>query len=328
MSSELIKKQVEFYFSDSNFRKDTFLRAAAETDPEGFVPIAVLLTFNRLKSLSSDANVIAAALKDSDAVVVSEDNLKIRRAQPLPETDCSKECTLYVKGFPVDDSDVTIESITKQFSKYGHVNMVRLRKDVVSKGFKGSCFVEYSNANEVAAAVADAYDGTQVKLKFKEQPFDCVMPLVEWLSKKEDKKNKRTSEPVKKVVEQVKPEFTKGLIVKLKNVASDTNPMALKEFLINTAEVKFVEVADGEATVRVADNEAADKLLKACESGLAMENSEKFTAELVTGEEEEKFWVNLLSGSKKRGGGGRGGGGRGRGGGGRGRGGGRKRQRV
>ena len=29
-----IKKQVEFYFSEANFRKDAFLKAASETDPE------------------------------------------------------------------------------------------------------------------------------------------------------------------------------------------------------------------------------------------------------------------------------------------------------
>jgi hypothetical protein len=49
-SPEAIKKQVEFYFSDSNFRKDTFLKSAAEMDPEGYIPIAVLLTFNRMKA--------------------------------------------------------------------------------------------------------------------------------------------------------------------------------------------------------------------------------------------------------------------------------------
>ena len=61
MSSDLdaIRKQVEFYFSDSNYRKDTFLKAAAESDPDGFVAISVLLTFNRLKSLTTDVAVVA-----------------------------------------------------------------------------------------------------------------------------------------------------------------------------------------------------------------------------------------------------------------------------
>ena len=30
-----IKSQVEFYFGDSNFRRDKFLRAKADADPQG-----------------------------------------------------------------------------------------------------------------------------------------------------------------------------------------------------------------------------------------------------------------------------------------------------
>ncbi len=30
-----VKKQVEFYFGDSNFRRDKFLRGKADADPQG-----------------------------------------------------------------------------------------------------------------------------------------------------------------------------------------------------------------------------------------------------------------------------------------------------
>jgi hypothetical protein len=60
----------QFYFSDSNSRKDTFLRAASETDPEGLVPIATLLIFNKLKALTSDAAIVASAAKESEVVAV------------------------------------------------------------------------------------------------------------------------------------------------------------------------------------------------------------------------------------------------------------------
>lgn len=73
---DAIRKQIEFYFSDSNFRKDAFLRSAAESDPEGFVPLSVLLTFNKLKSLSTDVEVILDAVKSSESVVISEDRTK------------------------------------------------------------------------------------------------------------------------------------------------------------------------------------------------------------------------------------------------------------
>jgi hypothetical protein len=52
---EKVKKQLEFYFSDANFRRDKFLREKANSDPDGYVPITVLLTFNRLKALTTGA---------------------------------------------------------------------------------------------------------------------------------------------------------------------------------------------------------------------------------------------------------------------------------
>lgn len=65
-----IVKQVEFYFSDSNIVKDKFLMEATKKNPEGFVPIETLLTFNRLKTLTTDKQVVANALKKSDKLVV------------------------------------------------------------------------------------------------------------------------------------------------------------------------------------------------------------------------------------------------------------------
>ena len=147
-----IKKQVEFYFSEANFRKDAFLKAASETDPEGYVPIAVLLTFNKLKSMSADPAVIAAAIRDSDEVILSPDGMKIRRANALPEEDMSKPRTLYVKGYPTDDVTITIDTIAEQFGVYGKVCMVRVRKDEHKK-FKDSCFIEYANEESVKTAV-------------------------------------------------------------------------------------------------------------------------------------------------------------------------------
>lgn len=182
MAEEKVKKQVEFYFSDSNFRKDSFLKTAADSDPEGFVPISVLLTFNKLKSLTTDETVVANALKSSFEVVLSDDSKSIRRAKPLPEQDSSKTKTLYVKGYPIDDPDVTIESVSEQFSAFGKVNLVRFRKDHSTKKLKGSVFIEFDEEDSVSKACKAAYDegSSTVKLSYKETPFLCVLSLTEW----------------------------------------------------------------------------------------------------------------------------------------------------
>jgi hypothetical protein len=49
------RRQIEYYFSDSNFRRDKFLRAKANEDADGYVALTVLLTFNRVKALTMGA---------------------------------------------------------------------------------------------------------------------------------------------------------------------------------------------------------------------------------------------------------------------------------
>jgi hypothetical protein len=73
-------------------------------------------------------SLIVDAMKHSEVVDISDDGLKLKRNAELPADDNSMLKTLYVKGYPTDDPDVTIESVTAQFSTYGKVNLVHLRK--------------------------------------------------------------------------------------------------------------------------------------------------------------------------------------------------------
>ena len=61
-----VKKQIEFYFSDSNYPKDKFLLETAKNNKDGFIPLSVLASFNRLKSITTDLEQIAAVLDNSD----------------------------------------------------------------------------------------------------------------------------------------------------------------------------------------------------------------------------------------------------------------------
>ena len=42
-----LKQLLEFYFSDSNLCKDAFLRTQIESNEEGWIPVELLLTFNK-----------------------------------------------------------------------------------------------------------------------------------------------------------------------------------------------------------------------------------------------------------------------------------------
>jgi lupus La protein len=350
-SPEVIQRQIEFYFSDSNFRKDTFLREAAASDPEAFVPIATLLTFNKLKAMTTDPQAIVNALATSETVEANEDGTKLRRKCPLPAIDNSKECSIYVKGFPLDDADVTLEAISEQFSPFGRVCMVRLRKDL-HKNFKGSCFVEFDQPSAVDAAVAAANQDGVVTLSWKETPYLCVMKLGEWLERKAAKGGKGDKKTDKKKVEDTTGKrkrdegdadegeeetkqaedgvvsFTPGLIIKVSGVPTSGNVFQLKDAFKPHGEVKYVEYTSGETTafVRLGDSGSASSVLAALDAKEIKvgEGEEESVLEgtVLVGEEEVAYWTKIGQGSASKSSGGRGRGGRG-GGRGRGRGGGR-----
>ena len=61
-----VKRQIEYYFSDSNYPRDKFLLEKEKLREDGFIEIAVLTTFNRLKQLTTIVSQIANAIEDSD----------------------------------------------------------------------------------------------------------------------------------------------------------------------------------------------------------------------------------------------------------------------
>ena len=276
-----IKEQVEFYFGEANMRKDKFLQKKTK-ESDGWVSIEVLLTFNKLKALTTDVKTVADALKDSDLVEVSEDGTKIKRGSDIPSEDTTKVRTLYVKGYPVDDADVTIESVTEEFKSYGNIQYVRLRKDPMTKKFKGSVFVEFDNRDSVAAIVKAAYeeDGKTMKMQYKGTDYACVMYMDEWLERKEAKKKRRLDEkkakgedgegsPKKRQKTEDKNEgeeggkdeqpeaieYTKGLIIKVDDIPAGTTLYQIKDAFKALGDIKFVEHDEGatECYVRIAD---------------------------------------------------------------------------
>lgn len=85
--SAAIRKQVEYYFGDTNLPRDKFLQTAIAKNEDKWVPIETLCTFNRLKVLSTDAAAIADALAGSELVETSEDRTALRRAPSKPLLD-------------------------------------------------------------------------------------------------------------------------------------------------------------------------------------------------------------------------------------------------
>ncbi|OWM74962.1 la-related protein 1C-like [Punica granatum] len=68
-------RQIEYYFSDDNLAKDEFLKS--NMDSEGWVPISLIAGFPRVKTMTTDAQLILNCLKASTLVEVQDE--KVRR---------------------------------------------------------------------------------------------------------------------------------------------------------------------------------------------------------------------------------------------------------
>ncbi|KAJ2800105.1 hypothetical protein H4R20_004184 [Coemansia guatemalensis] len=72
-----VKAQVEYYFSVENLCKDIFFRT--QMDPDGYVPLTLIAGFNRLKSVTTDLEIVRDALVSSDVVELSETGDRVRK---------------------------------------------------------------------------------------------------------------------------------------------------------------------------------------------------------------------------------------------------------
>ena len=87
LTDATIKKQIEYYLSDSNLSRDRFFREQIETDKAGWVDIAHFLNCNKVKNMGISSERIADSCAESTAVEVNEAKTKIRRKNnaPLPK---------------------------------------------------------------------------------------------------------------------------------------------------------------------------------------------------------------------------------------------------
>uniref|UniRef100_A0A0D6QVC3 HTH La-type RNA-binding domain-containing protein n=1 Tax=Araucaria cunninghamii TaxID=56994 RepID=A0A0D6QVC3_ARACU len=184
-----IVKQVEFYFSDANLPTDKYLMKYLKKDPEGFVPIAVVASFRKIKNLVNNNHAwVGASLRTSSQLVVSEDGKKVRRLHPLHEIDIEEmqSRTVVAENLPTDYS---IQNLEKLFGSVGNVKMVRVchphgyndSGQVSSRPAKNEmlvsnrlhALVEYETVEQAEKAVAELNDegnwrsGLRVQLLFK-----------------------------------------------------------------------------------------------------------------------------------------------------------------
>ncbi|EFO27658.1 hypothetical protein LOAG_00811 [Loa loa] len=73
---EYVRKQIEYYLSPENLQKDFYLRR--KMDKNGFLSLALIASFPRVRTLTDNIMLITEALRSSDKVELSDDSENVR----------------------------------------------------------------------------------------------------------------------------------------------------------------------------------------------------------------------------------------------------------
>ncbi|NXL62958.1 LARP7 protein, partial [Chordeiles acutipennis] len=146
-----IAKQVDFWFGDVNLHKDRFLREQIEKSRDGYVDISLLVSFNKMKKLTTDGKLIARAVKGSSVVELDLEGTRIRRRQPLGEQPKDVDSrTVYVELLPKNVNHSWIERV---FGKCGNVVYVSIPRYRSTGDPKGFAFVEFETKEQAEKAI-------------------------------------------------------------------------------------------------------------------------------------------------------------------------------
>ncbi|KAI3800689.1 hypothetical protein L1987_28783 [Smallanthus sonchifolius] len=156
---EKIIKQVEYYLSDENLRTDKFLLKCLAKDEEGYIPVAIIATFKKMKKLTHHKLLIVAALKESSLLTLSSNEKKVKRIHPFPLTEASisylavldpELCTVLVENLPEDH---TIENMKKIFCHAGIIKKITVHEENATKDTRKCSIEEKLLSGKLYAAV-------------------------------------------------------------------------------------------------------------------------------------------------------------------------------
>lgn len=156
-----VRKQVEFYFSDSNLQTDKFLWKIYEAN-DGWVELKTILTFSRMRQFRPEDKVIAA-LKESSKLVLSANEDMIRRSDPLKDfnevKNIRKRNTVHIEGLPSDASQDDLESffnkLASNFPKENSICSLRRIKKRANNEFFGVIDIELNTQEDAEFLLND-----------------------------------------------------------------------------------------------------------------------------------------------------------------------------
>lgn len=126
---------VEEYLSDEGLAKDLFLLKHVRRQRAGYISLKLLAGYKRIKKFSRDSEVLAAALRTSEALELNPEGTKVRRRTQLPDAlqhEAPPSRTLLVARLPAHSA--TMGGLAALFGQFGSVmslQVLRPRQDGV-----------------------------------------------------------------------------------------------------------------------------------------------------------------------------------------------------
>lgn len=146
-----LKKQVSFYFSDSNLSKDKYLRDLIQQDVHGYVSVRQIASFNKILEISSDEKLLLRAISEIPWLEFSADELSVRRNTPINFLYCADDRTIYIENLPPRLEHKKLEHVlSTKFGPISHISLPRFKKN---REFKGFGFVEFENCKDAEKAL-------------------------------------------------------------------------------------------------------------------------------------------------------------------------------
>jgi hypothetical protein len=257
---------------------------------------------------------------NSELVELSECQTKIRRKsdKPLPQLDDNykhklNERTVHLKGFP---KDITLDEVMVWCKQYGTIDSVQMRRIPATNEFKGSIFVTYSQQsmadqllNNGIVKYKDCNLLMENKVRYHERKVQFIKEKKRLRAQKRQRKEQQMvvdSKVQQKAkinetnAETVNPIEVESAVLKLNGLPRRLAYDKIKKYFSKYAKVVFVTKVNskGDCFVRFGNKNDANNVLAVTKIQSEVQNCDKViiegktaTAEVLTGEEEKKFWI-------------------------------------
>jgi len=290
-SKKKMLRQVEYYFSDSNLHRDTFLKDTMKEN-DGWIPIKKLLEFPRVKQLVdkverlipgiNSVELFVESLRSSKELLrVSDDGERVQRGIPLLDPKVIAERTVAVFGFPTS-REFNVEEQKMFWGQFGGV--LSVQRYVPNKGRSLRCvvFVEFDSkeiAKEVLMSEMLDYDGIEITVKEREPP-----------NSRKRKREKREEES----------KYRPDKLLKISEYPEGTKWFEVKRWLEdNDVKDFFVHHKDAHSFVRLKGELSATEIAKKLENKPWSSEDERIT-KVEAIEDGGETWKTLIKSSMRR----------------------------